>query len=380
MNFAFTTEQRDLHDRVCAFARGRLNPMLRAAPDLSRELWSACGEFGLLGLSVPAAHGGLGLDALTTAIALEAFGYACDDMGLVFSVAAHLLSVLMPIAEHGTDAQRERVLPRACRGEWIGGNAITEANAGSDAFALSTTATQSGDEWIISGTKTYVTNGPVADVLLVYAATRESAGPLGISAFLVERGTPGVRVGKPFEKMGLARSPVASVYFEECRVPSSQIVGRVDRGASIFNRSMAWERACLFAAYVGRGQRLLEATIEHVRTREQFGKSLAKNQAVAHRVVDMKLRLEASRLLLYRACWLLANGEASAADIALSKLAVSEAAIASSLDAVRLHGGAGYLEETGIAAHLRDAVPSAIFSGTSEIQREIVAAALGLHR
>jgi alkylation response protein AidB-like acyl-CoA dehydrogenase len=288
--------------------------------------------------------------------------------------------VSVPLAECGTDAQKQRYLPRLCSGEWIAGNAMTEAGAGSDAFSVATTAVRDGDDYVVSGTKSFVTNGTVADLFLVYGATRDGAGPLGITAFLVERAAAGVRVGEAFEKLGLGRSPICTIYLEACRVPTSQLLGRPDRGASVFQRSMTWERACLFAAYVGRGERLLDATIEHVRSRQQFGASLAKNQAVSHRVVDMKLRLEASRLLLYRACWKLANGDASAADIALSKLAVSEAAVASSLDAVRLHGGAGYLEDGGIAAYLRDAVPATIFSGTSEIQKELVAAALGLHR
>lgn len=378
MNFALGPEQQALYDRVVAYARKELNPLLAKETGLSRPLFRACGAFGLLGLSVPEKHGGLGLDALSTAVALEALGYACDDMGLVFSAAAHLLSVSMAIVEHGTEQQKSEHLPAACRGDAICGNAMTESGAGSDAFALATTAKKDGDAYVLSGTKSYVTNGTAADLFLVYARTREGAGALGLTAVLVPRSTPGVRVGSTFEKMGLARSPICSVYFEDCRVPASAILGREDRGASVFNHSMTWERACLFAAYVGRMQRLVEATIAHVRARRQFGASLAKNQAVSHRIVDMKLRLESARLLLHRACWKLANGDASIADIAMSKLAVSEAAVQTSLDAIQLFGGAGYMEETGIAVHLRDAIPSTIFSGTSEIQREIVAAAIGL--
>jgi alkylation response protein AidB-like acyl-CoA dehydrogenase len=380
VNFALTADQEELRGRVASFVRDRLNPLLRREEGLSREIWRACGEFGLLGLSVPEEHGGLGRDALSTAIALEAFGYACDDMGLAFSVAAHLLSVSMAVVEQGTDEQRRRYLPLLCSGEWIAGNAMTEASAGSDAFAISTSARRVDEVFVVSGEKSYVTNGTVADLFLVYARTRKGTGPLGISALLVERGSGGVRVGAAYRKMGLTRSPLCALYLEDCRIPVTHLLGREDRGASVFTRSMAWERACLFAAYLGRGQRLLEATVEHVRDRKQFGKSLSRNQAVSHRIVDMKLRLESARLLLYRACWRLSNGDASDADIALSKLAVSEAAVQSSLDAIQLFGGAGYLDETGIAAYLRDAVPATIFSGTSEIQRELVASALGLYR
>lgn len=382
MNFAFTQEQEELRGRVVAFAREKLNPMLKEEAGLSKPIWQACGAFGLLGLSVPHEHGGQGLDALSTAIALEALGYACDDMGLVFSAAAQLLSVSMAVASHGTPDQKQKVLVTLCRGEAFAGHAMTEEGAGSDAFAIATTASREGegDHFVLSGTKSFVTNGTIADHFLVYAVTREGAGALGISAFLVERRTPGIRTGAPIEKVGLSRSPACSVYFEHCRVAAGALVGRIDRGASVFQESMLWERACLFAAWVGRAERLLEDTIEYTRSRKQFGKSIAKNQAVSHRIVDMRLRLESARLLLYRACWRLARGEASAADVALSKLAVSEAAVQSSADAVHLHGALGIAEDAGIARHLRDALPSTIFSGTSEIQREIIAAAMGLHR
>jgi alkylation response protein AidB-like acyl-CoA dehydrogenase len=380
VNFAFTQEQEELRGRVVAFAREQLNPMLRKEAGLSKPIWQACGAFGLLGLSVPREHGGLGLDALSTAVALEAFGYACDDMGLVFSVAAQLLSVSMAVAAHGTPEQKEKVLLALCRGEAFAGHAMTEEGAGSDAFAIATTASRDGDHFVLSGTKSFVTNGTVADHFLVYAVTQEGAGALGISAFLVDRATPGIRTGAPIEKVGLSRSPACSVYFEGCRIAAGALVGRLDRGASVFQDSMLWERACLFAAYVGRAERLLEETIDYTRSRKQFGKSVAKNQAVSHRIVDMKLRLEGARLLLYRACWKLAKGEASAADVALSKLAVSEASVQSSADAVQLHGAMGIAEDAGIARHLRDAVPSTIFSGTSEVQREIIAAAMGLYR
>lgn len=380
MNFDFTQEQLDLRERVVAFAREQLNPMLRKEAGLSKPLWQACGAFGLLGLSVPREQGGLGLDALSTAVALEALGHACDDMGLVFSAAAQLLSVSVALAAHGTPEQKAKVLVPLCRGDAFAGHAMTEAGAGSDAFAIATTASRDGDHFVLSGTKSFVTNGTVADHFLVYAVTEPNAGALGISAFLVDRSTPGLRTGAPIEKIGLSRSSACSVYFEDCRVPAGALVGRLDRGASVFQESMLWERACLFAAWLGRTERLLEETVEHTRSRKQFGKSLAKNQAVSHRIVDMKLRLEGARLLLYRACWKLARGEASAADVALSKLAVSEAALQSSADAVQLHGAMGIAEDAGIARHLRDAVPSTIFSGTSEIQREIIAAAMGLYR
>jgi len=378
MDFGWTPEQDDLYQRAVAFARERLNCPVGQEGAFPLERWRAAGEFGLLGLPVPPTYGGLGLDALTTARVTEAFGYGCEDTGFVFSALAHLFACVMPLLEHGTEEQRQAFLPRLCSGEAVGANAISEPEAGSDVLALKTRAVRDGDDYVLTGTKSYVSNGPIADVLLVYGVTNPAHGFLGLSAFLVEKGTPGLTVGPPFEKMGLDTSPIAPVYLEECRVPARQRLGAEGRGAAIFRGSMQWERACLFAAYVGVMQRQLERTVDFARQRRQFGKPIGKNQAVSHRVVDMKLRLESARLMLYRACWLMARGQDATMEVSLAKLAVSEAAVQSGLDAVQIHGGMGYLAEVGIERMLRDAIPSTLFSGTSELQRDIIANRLGL--
>lgn len=226
--------------------------------------------------------------------------------------------------------------------------------------------------------KSYVTNGPEADVFLVYAATHPAHKFLGLSAFVVRAGTPGLRVGQPFEKMGLATSPISQLYLEACRVPAAARVGAEGRGSAVFQRSMNWERSCLFAAYLGLMDRLIDRCVAFARDRQQFGHPIGKNQAISHRIAEMKLRLESARLLLYRACWTLDRGQDPTLQVALAKLAVSEAAIQTSLDAIQIHGGIGFISEAGIERALRDAVPSTLFSGTSEIQRELIAKRLGL--
>ncbi len=371
MDFSWSQAQTDLYDRSFSFAKtlDRDEPATRLA---------RCAEFGFLGLSAPEAYRGLGLDAVTTARVVEAFGRGTSDVGLLFAAAAHLFAAVMPIVEHGSPALKERLLPGLCAGEKVGANAITEPDAGSDVFALATRATRDGDHYILDGVKSYVTNGPIADVIVVYAMTAPQHGYLGVSAFAVESGTPGLVVGKAFEKIGLASAHTSPVYLEGCRVPAESRIGAEGQGAAVFNASMAWERACLFAMYVGAMERQLEEVIEHVKHRRQFGKALGKHQAVAHRVADMKLRLEAARLLLYRACWLKDQGDDTRLAISLAKLAVSEAAVESGLDAIRLHGGAGVMTLVGVEHGLRDAVPSLIFSGTSEVQRDLIARALGL--
>ncbi|MBU8897899.1 acyl-CoA dehydrogenase [Corallococcus sp. H22C18031201] len=377
MDFDWTREQTDLYERALAFAKARLTDP-RSGPGLFLEQWRHCGAFGFLGLPIPERYGGLGLDALTTARLMEALGRGCTDTGLVFSVGAHLFACVLPILEGGNDIQKARYLPRLCSGEWVGANAISEPEAGSDVFALQTRARRTDSGYVLDGTKSYVTNGPIADVFLVYAVTAPSHGYMGLSAFLVEKGTPGLTVGKPFQKMGLSTSPIAPIYLEDCHVPEAARLGAEGQGAPLFKRSMQWERACLFGGYVGLMERVLEETVGFARERKQFKRAIGKNQAISHRLADMKQRLEASRLLLYRACWRMDRGEDAAMEVSLAKLAISEAAVQCGLDAIQIHGGMGYVAETGIERVLRDTIPSTLFSGTSEIQRDIIASNLGL--
>lgn len=378
MDFSWSTDQEALYERGLAFARNELGGGPGKDGGLQRATWSKLGGFGYLGLSVPTAHGGLGLDALTTVRMVEALGKGCADTGLVFSACAHLFACVMPIVESGTETQQRELLPRLCSGDLIAANAISESGAGSDVFSLKTRASRDGRDYVLDGEKGWVTNGPTADVYLVYAVTKPGAGFLGISAFLVSRDTPGLTVGSPFKKMGLTGSPISPIYLEGCRVPESRRLGKEGQGSAVFRRSMQWERACLFGSYVGLMERTLEKCITFASQRVQGGKPIGKYQAISHRIADMKQRLEAARLLLYRACWKLDRKEDAMLEVALAKVAVSEAAIQSGLDAVQIHGGSGYVEEGGVEQLLRDAVPSTIFSGTSEIQRDIIASRLGL--
>ncbi|HKF49650.1 MAG TPA: acyl-CoA dehydrogenase family protein [Terracidiphilus sp.] len=379
MDFTWTAEQQDLYTRVAEFVRGNLaRPSAAPEGDLPREAWRLCGQLGLLSLCIAKEQGGLGANALTTAHAMEAFGRECRDMGLVFASAAHLFACVKPIAEFGSPELRSRTLERLASGEWVGANGITEEEAGSDVHALAASAVREGDFYVLNGIKSYVTNGPAADVVLVYARTNPEFGFLGLSAFAVEKTFPGFTGGEPIRKAGLQSVPASSIHLADCRVPATHRLGAEGQGSAIFGYSMQWERACLFAAYAGMMDRQLDALVAFARTRRQFRRAIGKNQAVSHKIADMKLRLEAARLLLYRACWRIDRGEDARMDVSMAKLAISEAVIESSLNAIHLHGAAGYSVEAGFERDLRDAIPSAIFSGTSEMQREIIAEALGL--
>jgi len=381
MDFTWSEAQESLYREIIDQARARLGPKIAErgrSRFFGRDEWEFCGQIGLLGLSVPSCYGGRELDCLSTARMVEAFGLTCEDMGLVFAAAAHLFACAMPIAEHGADPLKARVLPKLCSGEWIGANATTEAEAGSDVFSLKAEAMRDGDSYILNGAKWFVTNGPVADVMVVYAKTNPAHGFLGVSAFVVEGDTPGLVAEAPFEKMGLLSIPTSVVHLRDCRVPVANRLGAEGQGGLIFNRAMQWERTGLFAGYLGMMRRQLDLTIDYARKRRQFGKPIGKNQAVSHRIVEMKLRLESASLLLARACWRLDRGEDAEVDVSLAKLAISEAAVQSSLDALHIFGGAGFLQSTGIGWELWDAMASPLVSGSSEMQREIVARQLGL--
>ena len=374
MSYDWTPEMRDRYDELIRAARERSVP---ATTHYTREEWRWCAGLGLLGLSVPESHGGSGLDALCTASAMEAFGYGYADMGLVFAAAAHLFACAMPIAEHGTAETRQQVLPRLCDGRWIAGNAATEDEAGSDLTSLTTKAVRTADGYRISGEKSFVSNGPVADVFVVYATTDPALGFLGVSAFVVERDRPGVTVGPPMAKTALSRCPAGRLYLSDTPVPVSARLGAEGQGAAIFQSSMRWERSCLFAGYIGLMDRLVERCVAHARERRQFGVPIGSFQAVRHRIADMKLRVEAARLLLYRAC---ARQDAPDALLgaALAKTAVSEAAVRTALDATQVFGAAAFTGGSYEEHALLSALPSTVFSGTSEMQREIIAKELGL--
>jgi len=379
VEFSWTPEQAERYERTLLAVREAFGPDTRdASSTYSRKDWLGLGELGLLGLCVPETYGGSGLGALDTAHQVEALGRACADTGLVFGASAHLFACAVPIVEFATEEVKRRVLPGMCAGRLIAGNAMTEEGAGSDVSRLSVTAHEVPGGYVLNGEKSFITNGPASDVFVTYATTDPAAGHLGVTGFVVERGAPGLAVGEAFDKMGLTSVPAGGITFDDCFVPTEQLLGEPGMGGGIFQHSMGWERACLFAGYMGLFDRMIERCVAHARTRRQFGKRIADFQAVANRIVEMKLRAESARMLLYRACWEMDQGRMSPLNIALSKLAVSEGAVASALDAIAVFGGRGYQTEHGIEALLRDTVPSTIFSGTSDIQRLLVAKELGL--
>jgi hypothetical protein len=382
IDFSLTEEQELFRSQIIEFARQRLNGGVverDVRSEFDREGFLACAEMGLLGLAVPEAYGGLGLDVVSSMVAMEALGYAADDQGLAFAVNTQMWTCELPILHFGSEEQKQRYLPKLCTGEIIGGHATTEPNSGSDAFAMQTKAREDGDDYVIDGTKTFITNAPIADVLIIFASTGESRGfSGGISAFLVETDRPGLSIGEPIHKMGLRTSPMAEVVLEGVRVPRTAMLGRKGAGAAIFSSEMEWERSCLFACHLGAMERQLETCVEYAKDRVQFGQPIGKFQSVSNRIADMKMRIEVGRQMLYKVAWLKDHGKRAVLEAAIAKLYVSEAYVKSSLDAVTIHGGYGYCAEYEMERMLRDAVGSVLYSGTSDIQRNIISRWLGL--
>ena len=381
MSIELTQEQQELQDAAIEFARtelGGLSPEADRDAIFNRAGWDACGRFGVFGMPVPQEWGGLGLGLTPLLAVMEGLGYGSRDQGLLFSINAHLWTNSIPILIYGTDDQRRQYLPRLSSGALVGANGASEPGAGSDVFSMRTTAKRDGDHYVLNGTKTFVTNAPVFDLAVVYATIDPALGPTGITAFIVERDFPGVSVGTKFDKLGLRTSPMAEMVFENCRVPAVNRLGREGRGVHVFEASMEWERGCILATSLGVMRRQLEACIAHARSRVQFGKPIGKFQSVANRIVDMKVRLETCRPLVYQIGRLKDRGKTAMQEAAMAKLHVSDCFVKSSLDAIQIFGGYGYMREQGVECDLRDAVGGTLYSGTTEIQRNIIARSLGL--
>ncbi|WKX69265.1 acyl-CoA dehydrogenase family protein [Streptomyces sp. XD-27] len=349
-----------------------------AAAEFPRGPWDAVRDSGLLRLPFGEDWGGLGQSLLTTMYVLEALGYGCRNGGLNFSVTTHMVSTGVPLQRFGSAELKQRYLPGVCDGSLIGAHAISEPDAGSDMMSMRTTAVRDGDAYVLRGSKTFVSNGPVAELVVVYARTDACAGPLGISAFLLRRGTPGLAFGNPIAKMGLRSSPFCELFLDDCRIPADHLIGRAGTGFLILDHVMRWEILCSFAVTLGEMQRRLERCVAYAKERRAFGRPIGGFQAVSHKIVDMRIGVESARKWLYDTAEKHTRGENVAADLAMTKRVVSEANLTSALSAVQIFGGNGYTAEYGLEQELRNAVAGTIYSGTSEVQSSRIAAGLGL--
>ena len=376
MNFALSVEQQDWHDRAVEFASAELADDLLGRDDRRefwRDGWKRCARFGIQGLPIPEEYGGRGQSLSVTIAAMEGLGYGCEDNGLIFAINASVWTIALPILLYGSEEQKRRYLPGLCDGSIVGANGASETEAGSDIYSMSTRAELQGNEWVINGRKVWVTSATVADLFVCYATTDPARGVLGIHALIIPSDAPGFGIVREIKKMGLRTVPMGELAMDDCRIPEENLLGRKGRGADVFRASMDWERGAILAWTLGTMRRQLERCIEHARTRKQFGKPIGRNQAVANRIVAMKLRLETCRPLVYQVGWLKDQGKDATLESAMAKLHVSECFVKNCLDAVQLFGASGYAADLGIERDLRDSVGSLIFSGTNDIQRNIIA-------
>jgi alkylation response protein AidB-like acyl-CoA dehydrogenase len=377
MDFALSDEQQALYKSLVDFAHRVIEPGAGERDRegrFDRDVWDRLAEQGLCGLPVAERWGGSGADALTTGVALEALAYGGHDAGLMLSLGAHLVIGAKPIELHGTDEQKDRYLHKLASGEWIGAFGITEPDAGSDAAAITTSARRDGDSWVINGTKTFITNGPICDVFTVVARTdAEASSSSGMTAFILERGTPGLSVGSVLDKMGNRSSPTSEMVLVDVRVGDEQRLG--DEGTALWKIAFEcfdWERTVMLGSSIGGMARTLDDCVDYAKQRRAFGRPIGEHQAIAHKLADMKIRLETARLTLRHATWLKDQGRPHQVEASIAKAYVADCATRNAEDAIQLHGGWGYIKDFPVERAWRDAKLMTIGGGTTEIQKVIL--------
>lgn len=376
MDFEWSFEQKTFKESMRKFAEKAVSPGIIERDEKGEfnwEAWRKAGEFGILGLPIPEKYGGGGADIMTMLFGMEGFGLGCRDAGFYLSLAAHIVIGEIPIWKFGSEEQKRKYLPKMCSGEWVGAYGLSEPDAGSDALSLRTKVVKKGDHYILNGTKMFITNGPIANVVVVFATVDRSKGAKGITAFIVEKDFPGFSVSREIEKMGQRTSPTGELIFEDCIVPVENCLGEEGQGVSILYESLEWERACLLAGSIGQVEYELNRSIKYANERAQFGRPIGQFQLIQERLANMKWRLEASRLLVYRAGWMKQKGIPARMEAAIAKLAISETRLHNALDAVQIHGGYGYMREFEVERILRDSIAATIGAGSTEIQKITIA-------
>lgn len=377
MKFELTEIQGLIQGTVREFAQASVAPIAAEIDRTHRfpeELLPQLAELNLLGVPYPEEVGGAGADNLSYVLVIEELARVCASTAVI--VSAHTSLGTWPIYQFGTEAQKEKYLPKMTSGEWIGAFALTEPGAGTDAAAGKTTAVLEGDEWVLDGSKIFITNGGYADVYIVTAMTDASKGTKGISAFIVEKDAPGFSVGEKEHKMGIKASSTTPLYFSNCRIPKDAILGEPGQGFKVAMQTLDGGRIGIAAQALGIAQGALDAAIKYAKERIQFGKPIANQQAIQWMIADMATQIEAARLLVYRAAWNKDNGLPYSKEAAMAKLFAAETASAVASKAVQIHGGYGYTENYPVERAMRDAKITEIYEGTSEVQRMVIAASV----
>jgi butyryl-CoA dehydrogenase len=377
MNFDLDDQQQMIRDSAREFAEKEIKPVAGEFDEQGKfpsEIVKKLGQLGFMGMMVPEEYGGAEMDAVSYAIAVEEISRGDASVGVTMSVNNSL--VCQPILDFGSEDLKKKYLPALAEGRHLGAFSLTEPEAGTDAGAVQCTAVLDGDEYVINGTKVFVTNGGQADIILLFASTDRSLKTKGIAAFIVEKGTPGFSVGKKEDKMGMRASDTSELIFEDCRIPKGNLVGKEGMGFKIAMSALDGGRIGIASQAVGIGQACLEEAIKYSKQRKQFGKPICEFQAIQWTLADMATEIEAARLLTYKAAFAKDKGLRFSKEAAQAKLFASEAAVKASINAVQIHGGYGYMKEYDVERYFRDSKLTEIYEGTSEVQRLVIAASV----
>ena len=355
------------------FAEKEVKPLAAEIDELEKfpmEIAEKMGKIGIMGIPIPIKYGGQGGTNQMYSMAVEELSRVCGTTGVV--VSAHTSLCAAPILENGTEEQKMKYLPKLASGEWIGAFGLTEPNAGTDAALQQTTAVNADDKWILNGSKIFITNAGFAHVYIVIAMTDKSQGTRGISAFIVERGTPGFSIGKAEKKLGIRGSSTCELIFENCEIPKENLLGKVGKGFGIAMKTLDGGRIGIAAQALGIAQGAMDETVKYTKERKQFGKAIAKFQNTQFQLADMETKVQASRLLVRHAAYKKDQGISYSVEAAMAKLFASETAMEVTTKAIQFHGGYGYTREYPVERMFRDAKITEIYEGTSEVQRMVI--------
>ncbi|WP_217586381.1 acyl-CoA dehydrogenase [Lentibacillus saliphilus] len=373
MDFQLNDEQEMLRKMVRDFAKNEVEPTAAERDEeerFDRDIFDKMAELGLTGIPWPEEYGGIGSDYVSYVIAVEELSRVCASTGVTLS--AHLSLASWPIYKYGNEAQKKTFLYRLATGEALGAYALSEPGAGSDVASMKTIAKKDEDDYVLNGSKVWITNGGVGDIYIVFAKTDADAKHRGISAFIVEKGTEGFSFGKKEKKLGIRSSPTTELIFENCRIPKENLLGAEGDGFKIAMTTLDGGRNGIAAQALGIAQGALDASVEYAKEREQFGKPIAHNQGISFKLADMATDIEAARLLTYQAAWLESEGLPYGKASAMSKLFAGDAAMRVTTEAVQVFGGYGYTKDYPVERYMRDAKITQIYEGTNEIQRLVI--------
>jgi butyryl-CoA dehydrogenase len=377
MNFGLAKEHEMFKEMIVEFVEKEVRPIAGEVDETERfpyETVEKMSKIGLLGIPFPKEYGGAGGDMLMYAMAVEELSKACATTGVI--VSAHTSLCANPIYEFGTEEQKKKYLVPLAKGEKLGAFGLTEPNAGTDAGGQQTVAKLEGDKWVLNGSKIFITNAGPAEIYIVFAMTDKSKGIKGITAFIVEKDTPGFSIGKKEKKMGIKGSATCELIFEDCRIPKENLLGAEGKGFKVAMMTLDGGRIGIAAQALGIAQGALDETIKYVKERKQFGRTLSKFQNTQFKIADMDVKTESARLLVYNAAWKKQNKLPYTVEAARAKLVSSDIAGEVTRMAVQLHGGYGYTREYPVERMMRDAKITEIFEGTSEVQKMVIASAL----